>query len=266
MLSKASKPPELYPVSGSRSEDMEQLGLMASSIAHDFNNLLTGIMGHVSLALLKMPVDGEARSHMERAAKTAEYASALTTQLLNYSRSQKLQVLEYISINEIVNDVFALLDAVLLSDLDVCLQLSKTLPVIKASKTHIHQVVMNLIINAAEAIEDPENGSIVVFTGKCRALGWKNSCGFSFTQSMLPGEYVFLQVNDNGKGIEQAALDRIFEPFFSTKPTGRGLGLSMIVDIVREYDGYVSVKSKVGSGTAFRVCFPYNLDVSPPVH
>ena len=246
---------------------MEQLGLMASSIAHDFNNLLTSIMGHMSLALLKTPFDDEARPHIEGAVEAAEYAAALTTQLLNYSNKQTQdQVIEYIDLNEIITDVVGLVGRVLLTGIDIKLNLKKSLPQIEVSQTHMQQIVMNLLINAAEAIDIPVDGKIVIHTGECHVSSWSNSCGFCGFQEMPPGDYVFLQIGDNGKGISNDVLDNIFEPFFSTKPKGRGIGLSTIMDIVGEYHGHIAVESILGGGTTFRICFPYRYENFSPIH
>ena len=267
MLNKVTKPPEVSPIPNASSENMEQLGLMASSIAHDFNNLLTNIMGHMSLALLKTPTDDASRLHIERAVKTAEYAAALTSQLLNYSRKQaQTQYLEYVNVNDIIVDVVGLVDTVLLTGLDIDLNLSKSLPQIEASQTHLQQIIMNLLINAAEAIDDPVDGEIYISTGKCHTTSWKNTCGFIDFHEMPPGDYVFIQISDNGKGIEKEMLGQIFNPFFSTKPTGRGLGLSTIMDIVQEYHGYIQVKSTPGRGTTFRICFPFRFENFSPIH
>ncbi len=268
MLNKVTKPSEVKPIiPTSSNENMEQLGLLASSIAHDFNNLLTNIMGHMSLALLKTSKDDDARLHIERAVKTAEYASALTSQLLNYSRKQsQAQYIEHIDLNEVISEVVGLVETVLLTGLAVELNLSKALPKIEASHTHVQQIVMNLLINAAEAIDDPENGQLKVSTGRCRATNWGNSCRFVDGNEIPLGNYVFLQVSDNGKGISPEILSKIFDPFFSTKPTGRGLGLSTIMGIVEKYGGYIRVKSVLGSGTSFRIFFPYRFDNFSSIH
>jgi signal transduction histidine kinase len=268
MLNKVTKSSEVKPViPTSSNENMEQLGLLASSIAHDFNNLLTNIMGHMSLALLKTSKDDDARLHIERAVKTAEYASALTSQLLNYSRKQsQAPYLEYIDLNEVINEVVGLVETVLLTGLTIELNLGKGLPKIEASHTHVQQIIMNLLINAAEAIDDPDNGQLKVSTGRCRVTSWGSSCGFVGGNKIPIGNYVFLQISDNGKGIPPELLSKIFNPFFSTKPTGRGLGLSTIMDIVQEYNGYIRVKSVPGSGTTFRIYFSYRFDNHSPIH
>jgi len=268
MLNKATTPSKVKSVPSSSNENMEQLGLIASSIAHDFNNMLTNIMGHMSLALLKTANDDDSRRHIERAVKTAEYASALTSQLLEYSRKQprKNQYIEYIDLNKVIDDVVGLVETVLLTGLVIKLKLSNLLPQIKASETHMQQIVMNLLINAAEAIDDPENGEIMVSTGRCYTSSWGKPCEFVDFQNMPPGNYVFFQVSDNGRGMQPEMLSKIFDPFYTTKPTGTGLGLSTILNIVEEYQGYIKVKSNSGKGTTFRIYFPCGFDDFSAIH
>lgn len=268
MLNKVTNTRDVQPiVPGSSNENLEQLGILASSIAHDFNNLLTNIMGHMSLALLKTSDDDDSRLHIERAVKTAEYASALTSQLLNYSRKQsQTQYIEYIDLNDVVGDVVGLVETVLLTGLTVELNLSQSLPQIEISQTHMQRVIMNLLINAAEAINEPDNGKVTISTGWCHKINWENSQACLDFQETPGGKHVFLQINDNGKGIRAEMLSKIFDPFFTTKPTGRGLGLSTIIDIVREHKGAIKVKSDIGRGTTFRICFPYRFDSFSPIH
>jgi signal transduction histidine kinase len=268
MLNKVTRTPEVKSiVSGSSNEDLEKLGIIASSIAHDFNNLLTNIMGHMSLALLETSDDAHSRYHIEKAVKTAEYASALTSQLLNYSRGKsQTQNIEYIDLNEVVGDVVGLLETILLTGLTLDLDLGKSLPQIEISRTHIQQIVMNLLINAAEAIDDPENGKVVISTGRCHKTNWESSQEYVDFQESPFGNYVFVQIADNGKGIRPEMLSKIFDPFFTTKPTGRGLGLSTIIDIVQEHKGTIKVESDVGKGTTFRIYFPYRFDNFSPIH
>lgn len=267
MLNKIPDSAKVESISNVSSDDMAQLGLMASSIAHDFNNLLTSIMGHMSLALLNTPSDDDVRTHIERAVKATKYASALTTQLLNYSHKQpQTQAIEYIDLNKVVTDVLGLVETVLLTDLTIELNLDESLPPIKASQTHVQQIVMNLLVNAAEAIDDPNNGKIVVYTGNYCASKGENGNRVSEFQDMPPGDYVVLQISDNGRGIDKDVLDRIFDPFFTTKPKGRGLGLATIRGIVCEYQGRIDVESTPGRRTSFRVCFPYRVENFSPLH
>lgn len=267
MIKDAVPQPEVNHIPPAQTEAMEKMGLMASSIAHDFNNLLTSLMGHMSLALMKMSNNDEARPHMEKAIKTAEYASVLTTQLLNYSRSTPYgQTREYVDINDLIEDVVSLVGVVLLSGINFQVKLAQSLPLIKISRSQFQQIVMNLVINAAEAIDFPERGEITLSTGKFRATKMTHSMNVWQQQNIIPGDYVFLQVSDNGKGMPPETLENIFTPFYSTKPKGRGLGLSTVMDIVKNHNGYITVTSKVGRGTVFRIYFPSHPEKFSPVH
>lgn len=268
MLKNVSSASKITQAPPSQAEEMEKLGLLASSIAHDFNNLLTSIMGHMSLALMKTSVDDEARPHMERAVQTAEYASALTTQILNYPHPHAYnQTKELINLNDVVKDVVQLVGMVLLKDLDIQVNLTNHLPLLKIPRSHLQQIIMNLVINAAEAIDSPVNGSIVLETGKCHFSHWsKIAKKTGGSQERPPGDYLFFKVSDNGKGMSPETVDNIFNPFFSTKPKGRGLGLSTVSDIVSAYDGFITVISQVDQGTVFQIYLPYQLEKYAPIH
>lgn len=267
MLNKIPDSTKVDAIVSPPADDMAQLGLMASSIAHDFNNLLTSIMGHMSLALLNTPSDDDVRTHIERAVKATQYASALTTQLLNYSHKQpQTQAVEYIDLNKVITDVLGLVETVLLTDLTIELNLEESLPPIEAAQTHMQQIVMNLLINAAEAIDDRNKGKIVVHTGICRASDEGDGKQVNGFRAMPSRNYIFLQVDDNGRGIDRNLLERIFDPFFTTKPKGRGLGLATIKRIVYEYDGYIDVDSTKGKGTSFSVYFPQHFENLAPIH
>lgn len=251
-----------------QAEEMEKLGLLASSIAHDFNNLLTSILGHMSLALMKTAVDNEARPHIERAMQTAEYASALTAQILNFPQSHVYnQTNEQININDVVKDVLYLMGTVLLKDLDIQVNLMNPIPMLKISRSHLQQIIMNLIINAAEAIDSPINGSIVLKTEKYHYSHWSKTINkVGVIKDRPSGDYLILQVSDNGKGMTPETIDNIFNPFFSTKPKGRGLGLATVRDIISAYGGYITVLSQVGEGTVFQIYFPYQPDKYASIH
>jgi signal transduction histidine kinase len=253
------------PLPAYQSQKMEQLGYLASSIAHDFNNLLTSIMGHASLALIKMTPEDDARLHVEQAVKTAEYAAILTAQLLSYSHYEYPEK-EFVDLNKLVNDTIGLLGSVLFHNIHIALKLSPNLAPIEANPAQIQQVIMNLTINATEAIHEPD-GSISIETGqiiitKSRALALVES------NMLLPGEYVFLRIADTGKGIDEVTKAHIFEPFFSTKSHGRGLGLSAIRDIVKQHNGGIEIESCVGQGSVFTVYLPASRTstIHQPIH
>ncbi len=252
------------PVCQSQSQKMEELGYLASSIAHDFNNLLTSIMGHASLALIKLPPGDEARVHVEQAVKTAEYAALLTAQLLSYSH-QHFPEKELVNLNRIVADTITLLGSVLLHNVSVTLKLTPDLAPIEANPAQIQQVIMNLTLNAAEAIYEPD-GEIVIETG--RITFSRNNLPLVVDDNLLAGDYTFFQVTDTGKGMDEPTMARIFEPFFSTKSQGRGLGLSAILDIVRQHAGAIELKTEVGHGTCFTIYLPSSTSpiIYQPIH
>ncbi|MFQ5401366.1 MAG: nitrogen regulation protein NR(II) [Anaerolineae bacterium] len=240
----------------SRSHDSEgpqQLELLTSGIVHDFNNLLTSIMGQSSLALRQLPADSAARVYIEKAMKAAEYASLLTHQLLVHARGDFLRV-ETIDLNELVRDNVSLLNCAFLKGIDLELNLAPQLPEVVARRGHLQQVVMNLVINAAEAIQ-VRKGKVVIRTGKQRFVTEHDHLASDSKQPLL-GEYVFLRVADTGTGMDEATLNSIFSPHFSTKQHGRGLGLTAVREIVDSYHGGITVESKLGRGTTFTAFFP----------
>lgn len=235
-------------------QQLETIGFLATGIAHDFSNLLTSIVGQTSLALATLPQDNVARSHIEKAMQAAEFAAELTRQLLTYANSHDAPD-ELINLNQLVNDNISLLNTTLLNGVSLQLDLSPNVPPIEGKRAHFQQIIMNLIINAAESIERG-NGLVLLRTGveTIRDGGVKNE--FVNGRSLTPGSYIFLQVTDTGCGIEKAHLKQIFSPFFTTKPAGRGLGLSTVLDIVNLYNGGISVESQSGLGTTFCIFLP----------
>jgi len=235
-------------------QQLETIGLLASGIAHDFNNLLASILGQSSLALATLPPENSARTHIEKAMKAAEFAAELTRQLLNYANTQE-GPREAIDLNQLINDNISLLNMTMLNGVVLKLDLSPNLPSINARRAHIQQLVMNLIINAAEAIET-NPGIVLIRTGKRAVLANEKPHHFVNGRKPAPGEYVFFQVSDTGPGIDRTTQTRIFDPFYTTKTKGRGLGLSTVLEIVLIYDGGIMVESKKSQGTTFTVLLP----------
>ncbi|MCZ7667350.1 MAG: ATP-binding protein [Chloroflexi bacterium] len=156
---------------------------------------------------------------------------------------------------------------VLLKDLDIQVNLMNPIPMLKISRSHLQQIIMNLIINAAEAIDSPVNGSIVLKTEKYHCSHWHKTINkVGVIKDRPSGDYLILQVSDNGKGMTPETIDNIFNPFFSTKPKGRGLGLATVRDIISAYGGYITVLSQVGEGTVFQIYFPYQPDKYASIH
>ena len=245
-----------------QAEHMEHWQIVASGVAHDFNNLLTSILGQSSLALLQLPEDAVARSHIEKVIKAAEYATALTDQLLTYSQGNRAN-LESINLNLLLQDNLSLLDTTFLDGITLNVKMASHLPVFTGKRGQIQQVVMNLLINAAEAIH-PNPGEITIRTG-LQTLYGKNGNGIgSNGRAHSQGEYIFLQIQDNGCGIEPAILKRIFDPYFTTKPNGRGLGLFAVQEILQQVQGYLDIHSEVGKGTTVIAYFPTGRNLSSP--
>ncbi|MCA9901804.1 MAG: hypothetical protein H6654_12685 [Ardenticatenaceae bacterium] len=247
-MSSNTSPPKPY------TQQLETIGFLATGIAHDFSNLLTSIVGQTSLALATLPQDNAARSHIEKAMQAAEFAAELTRQLLTYANSEDAPN-ELIDLNQLINDTIGLLNTTLLNGLSLQLDLANNLPPIEAKRAHMQQIIMNLIINAAESIENGQ-GIVLLRTGIEILREHDNRYKFANGRSPLPGSYTFLQITDTGCGMSCQQLQKIFSPFFTTKPTGRGLGLSTVLDIVSFYQGGITVESQPQLGTTFCIFLP----------
>ncbi len=237
-----------------QAQKLESLGLLAGGVAHDFNNLLTGMMGQTSLALRKLPDDSPARNHISKAMSSAERASIMTRQLLAYAGRGTVHF-ELIDLNKLVDETTLLLETALPKHIKLSTDLAKDLSGMEADLGQLQQVVMNLVINAAEAIPEEKAGKISIAT-MVETLHEGVDYQIIGGQRAIPGKYVCLQVTDNGTGIDKATLQRIFDPFFTTKPTGNGLGLAATLGVVRRHNGLLQVHSQVGQGTEFRLFFP----------
>ena len=237
-----------------QAQRMESIGILAGGIAHDFNNLLQAILGQAHLALNKLPLNSEGRANIEKAEKAAERAAHLTRQLLAYSGQGKLNM-HTLDINTIIRDHVPLLAMTIPKVVSLKLDLHEAPLYLKGDGAQIQQTVINLVINAAEAMEG-RSGQIRVgsakYTISASDVGrWTRAGG-----EIEPGAYVGFEVSDNGCGMDDQTLARIFDPFFTTKFTGRGLGLPAVLGIVRGHRGALQVESKKGAGTTFRVAFP----------
>ncbi|MEJ2750370.1 MAG: ATP-binding protein [Anaerolineae bacterium] len=243
-------------------QKIESLGVLAGGVAHDFNNLLVAILGQTSLALRKLPPDDSVRPHIEKAVTAAERASTLTQQLLAYSGQGHFQI-RPIHLNELVEENLRLLYVAVPKHVQLRSQLSPHLPYVEADIGQMQQVIMNLILNAAEAMDEKEG--IVTIVTDTQVVGsdddqfWRHS-----GKPLEPGLYVSLVIHDNGKGMDSKTLARIFEPFFTTKSTGRGLGLAAVLGIIRGHQGGLSVTSEVGKGSTFKLLFPAATETSHP--
>lgn len=242
-----------------QTQKLESIGLLAGGIAHDFNNLLTAMLGQNSLALIKLPTDSPARRHLEKSVVSAKRAADLTRQLLAYAGKGQF-LIESIDLNVLVREGTGLLETVLPKQASLNLSLAKPLPPIEADRGQIQQIMMNLVINASEAI-DEQSGQVWIRTYLQTVSADEQATGLILPEPMGSGTYVCLEVSDTGRGMTQADQERIFDPYYSTKGQGRGLGLSATLGIIRSYQGYLQLQSILGQGSRFQVYFPANAEL-----
>ncbi len=234
-------------------QKLESLGLLAGGIAHDFNNLLTGILGNSSLLRLQLPEGSPQHEGLRRIETSAERAADLCRQMLAYSGKGRF-VIRTVELNELVRSTLALAQSTLPKRADLTFTPAAALPGIRADLLQLRQVLLNLAINAAEAL--PETGGRVAVRTGTVPVDRTWFAGAYLAPDLPEGEYVFLEVEDTGAGIPPELLPKIFDPFFSTKFTGRGLGLAAVAGIVRAHHGAIRVSSQPGRGTTFRIVFP----------
>jgi len=232
---------------------LESLGILAGGIAHDFNNLLVGVLGNASLASDSLPAGHPAKAQLQEVFLAGEKAAHLTRQMLAYAGKGHF-VIERLELSALVQEAERLVRSSILKNVDLRLDLKPELPRIEADAGQMQQLIMNLVINAAEAIPSEQPGTVLVRTGlktfdKPFAVG-------PARQELAAGDYVVLEVHDTGVGMDEATQARIFEPFFTTKFVGRGLGLSAALGIVRSHQGALKVTSAPGLGATFQVLLP----------
>jgi PAS domain S-box-containing protein len=239
-----------------QTQKLESLGVLAGGIAHDFNNLLVGILGNASVALEELPGDSVARMSIQDLVSAGERAAALTRQMLAYSGRGHF-VLERIDLSTYVRETIPLIRAAISRTVEVRMDLAEGLPPIEADTAQVQQLVMNLVINGAEAMSDGKPGTVFITTRQ-QNVDEQHVRAQAGTGAgdIKPGLYVMLEVRDTGSGMDSATQARIFEPFFTTKFTGRGLGLAAVLGIVRGHAGFIQVISNAGQGSVFRVLFP----------
>ncbi|HEX6040204.1 PAS domain S-box protein [Longimicrobium sp.] len=232
-------------------QKMEAVGRLAGGVAHDFNNLLTAIRGNAELLLADIPPDSQSREDVEEIRRAADRAAALTRQLLAFSRRQVLQP-RLLDLNQSVSEMQRMLRRLLGEDVELATRLDPHLRRVRADPAQVEQVIMNLVVNARDAMPD---GGVVMLCTVNMELGPELRKKYAY---VVPGEYVLLEVGDTGHGMDVATLEMAFEPFFTTKPTGKGtgLGLSMVYGIVKQSGGYVWIDSEPGRGTRVRVYLP----------
>jgi signal transduction histidine kinase/ActR/RegA family two-component response regulator len=241
-------------------QKLESLGVLAGGIAHDFNNLLVAIMGNAGLALLDLPEDSPARESIVDVEIASRRAGELARQMLAYSGRSRSRI-EPVELSDLVRELLTLLQVSIGKGVILRLQLPAEPIVVDADASQLRQVVMNLVINAADAIGD-RSGTVTIRVGRLDATASELADAHP-DAGLASGHYATLEVADTGIGMDRATQERIFDPFFTTKFTGRGLGLAAVLGIVRGHGGALRVYSEVGKGSTFRVSLP--LSASSPV-
>ncbi len=242
-----------------QAQKMEAVGQLAGGIAHDFNNLLQAILGYTELVKLGIEPEEKSFQDLEQVQKAAERASGLTRQLLTFSRRQVLQLTE-LNLGAVVQDLVKLIRRVIREDIHLELSIAGELKTVRADLGMLEQVLMNLCVNARDAM--PNGGQLLIEVQNvgldetfCESAPWAR-----------PGDYVILTVTDTGMGMSKEVQEHIFEPFFTTKEKskGTGLGLSVVYGIVKQHSGFIHVYSDLGQGTTFKIYLPaHELDVLP---
>ena len=234
-------------------QKLESLGVLAGGIAHDFNNILTAIIGNAELALMRIGRGEPATDNLNRIEQAASRAADLARQMLAYSGKGKY-IIENIDLSRLLEGMRHMIEVSISSKAQLRLNLTNPLPMVEADATQMRQIVMNLVINASEAIGDG-SGEIAITTGS-------RECDRDYLKNILPGEdlpaglYVYLEVADSGCGMDTETMAKLFDPFFTTKFTGRGLGMAAVQGIVRGHKGAIEVQSEPGKGSSFKILLP----------
>lgn len=234
-----------------QAQKMEAIGLLAGGIAHDFNNILTAIQGYTDLALTEIQEDNPLYQDIKEIQKASMRAANLTRQLLLFSRRQPMEFTP-LDLNKVINDLIKMLNRLIGEDISLTTDLASDLWTVKGDAGTNEQVIMNLVVNARDAM--PKGGEIAIKTENLYIdEEYCKNC-----RDARPGRFVCLSVRDTGVGIDQSIIDRIFEPFFTTKEVGKatGMGLSVVYGIVKQHKGWVNVESSPGKGSIFRIYLP----------
>jgi PAS domain S-box-containing protein len=235
-------------------QKLESLGVLAGGVAHDFNNLLMPIVGYVELIRRRASKDEQVAKYLQRIETAGEKLADLCNQMLTYSGKGHF-VESVVDVNELVVEMQDLVRASIPNNISLTYFVKDNLPLVKVDTTQISQVIMNLVLNASEATGKNQEGKVKVSTGEA-FLDDSSQESLYVADKLVPGNYVYFEVEDQGVGITTEDQERLFEPFYTTKFTGRGLGMAVVFGIVRAHKGAIEVNSEVGYGSRIRVYFP----------
>lgn len=238
---------------------MEAIGRLAAGVAHDFNNLLTVIQGNLHIVRAKNISYIELHQPLDRIEQASDRAASLTRQLLTFSRQQAMQR-KPLDLNEVINNGIKMFKHLLREDINLRLKFASRLPAVNADPTMVDQVVMNLVVNARDAMDT--GGDLIIHTAPVKI----EPVYVRTHPDAIAGDFVCLSVTDTGCGMDDATKSRIFEPFFTTKDSGKGtgLGLATVYGIVKQHEGWIEVESELGRGTTFKLFFPSEKAVAAP--
>ena len=234
-------------------QKLESLGVLAGGIAHDFNNILTAIIGNADLAILRINKESPAVDNLHRIEQAALRAADLAKQMIAYSGKGKF-VIEHVSLNTLLEDMLQMLEVSISKKAVLRINPHKQLPTVAADATQLRQIIMNLVINASEAIGD-KSGVIAITTG-CMECDRSYLKDVWLDENLPGGSYVYIEIADTGCGMDRDTLGKLFDPFFTTKFTGRGLGMAAVMGIVRGHKGAIKVYSELNKGTTFKILLP----------
>ena len=234
-------------------QKLESLGVLAGGIAHDFNNILMAVIGHAGLARLRLPPESPVVENLRQIEQAASRAADLAKQMLAYSGKGKF-VVEPVDLNRLAEEMEHMLRVSVSKKAILRFNFARPLPAVDADATQLRQVIMNLVINASEAIGE-RSGVIAVSTG-CMNCTREYLQELWLDEQLPEGLYVTLEIADTGCGMDRETLARIFDPFFTTKFTGRGLGMAAVLGIVRGHRGAIKVYSEPGGARPSRSSFP----------
>jgi PAS domain S-box-containing protein len=234
-------------------QKLESLGVLAGGIAHDFNNILMAIMGNADLALMRINKESPVIDNLHRIEQAAARAADLAKQMLAYSGKGKF-VVESLDLTILLEEMLHMLEVSISKKAVLRLNPTQHLPSVEADATQMRQIIMNLVINASEAIGD-KSGVIAISTG-CLACDRSYLKDVWLDENLSDGLYVYLEIADSGCGMDKTTMAKLFDPFFSTKFAGRGLGMAAVLGIVRGHKGSIKVYSELGKGTTFKILLP----------